>query len=86
MSARDHIQSLDDGGELLSIQRGIAVMMLIVRGGVEKITQQDDHWYVFDSNGECNDDRHADTLLELVRKLGAAKAGGDDEILRDQST
>ena len=31
----------------------------------------DGRWYVY-VKAECNDDRHADSLLELLRKLGAS--------------
>ena len=44
-------------GELEQLARGIQEL-------------DDGHWYVYERGGECNDDRHADSLLELVRKLG----------------
>jgi len=60
-------------GELEQLARGIQEL-----DDIHRTEQQwsyadrdpyDGHWYVY-IRGECNDDRHADSLLELVRKLG----------------
>ena len=54
--------------ELEIVKRGIDSLSQAIREG-EKLTRQDGEWIVF-VNGECNDDRHAKTLLELVEIMG----------------
>jgi len=58
--------------EIERLTSGIHEVACIVecRLGMINVDRHDGRWYVYNEHGECNDDRHADSLLELVRKLG----------------
>lgn len=60
--------------EIERLTRGINKLSRIIEGnyGMATVDRTDGRWYVYNVSGECNDDRHADTLLELVRKLGGS--------------
>ena len=58
--------------EHAQLVRGIHEVACIVecRLGKLNVDRHDGRWYVYNEHGECNDGRHADSLIELVRKLG----------------
>jgi len=61
-------------GELGRLTRGIQELDDIHRHerAYADLDPHDGRWYVYERDGQCNDGRHADSLLELVRKLGAS--------------
>jgi len=58
--------------EHMTLRRGIRELDDIHRHerAYADLDPYDGRWYVYEHDGQCNDDRHADSLLGLVKKLG----------------